>query len=87
MIEHLRSEVLHDGFGLDVEITKHFVRSLTSKQLDNDGIMGTEKCHRSQSTKGLGKHNLGGKPRPVLRTPTANHRMALMSAGFTGIHR
>jgi TM2 domain-containing membrane protein YozV len=23
----------------------------------------------------------------VLRTPTANHRMALMSAGFTGIHR
>ena len=38
VVEHAAGEMAHDGLGLNVEITKHFVRSPSTEQPDNISV-------------------------------------------------
>ena len=54
--KHLGRKISHDGFGLDVEITEHFVRSPASNEPNPISVnVGTEKCHGAGCPKGAGR--------------------------------
>ena len=44
--EHLGGKVAHDGFRLDMEVAKHFVRAPSSKEADTVSVhIGAKESH------------------------------------------
>ena len=53
--EHEGTVVPHDGLGLKVEITEHFIRSPPAQKAYHVGVdMGAEKRHSARSPKAAG---------------------------------
>lgn len=57
MLEHPGRKITHDGLGLDMEVTKHFVRSPASDEADQVGIdVSAEESHCTRGPEGPGRN-------------------------------
>ena len=60
--EHLGEKVVHDGFHLDVEVAKHFVRAPSSKAADTVRVhIGAKESHCASCLERPGRDILGKK--------------------------